>query len=451
MRNTIKENIREYVLHLRESALLQPGEIIPSFHDLRHKFNTSYATVQNAMETLERDGTVYRKRGVGTFLSGSKALSLELRLNISGFPKSEMEALLLEFCDYRKLYLDVKLRDITEYREQDNPLLVKKAVISQVKFFDYPLLGSLLDYSGFPDYQEIWKQLKALPAPNQNIFLPFSLFPIQMAVNRRLFRKIGFPMEHLNQDFSWWDDYVRLCRQYNIHPAAKYWPFHSLWCFDKYLPLLFALRLQETKDVKSIHNIPLFETESGSRFLQIMKSYSTFRKYDKEIPSFETGQTGMSFNIGSWIAVQHEKRFGLHSEDFCIIPHILKNRKVCNIELSGLMTFISPDLSPDEKQRIWEFLKILVSREFQIRLAGISGMVSVRKDIAPNEHPWNCRDDYEAFFPASKDLLIYNNVFNSKVIAALSALYEQFEDYGANPGHILKDMDEKIRSIHEST
>ena len=37
------------------------------------------------------------------------------------------------------------------------------------------------------------------------------------------------------------------------------------------------------------------------------------------------------------------------------------------------------------------------------------------------------------------------------VVAALSALFEQFEAYGAELKHILKDMDEKVRSIHEPT
>jgi ABC-type glycerol-3-phosphate transport system substrate-binding protein len=384
-------------------------------------------------------------------MSGAKPPEVELILSTASFPRQEMEVLLAEFCDCRKLYLNIKLRDISEHNEQVACISSKRAIISQVKFFDNPLFGSILDYSAFPDYQAVYEQMKTLPVLNRNIFLPFSLFPIQMAVNRRIFKRIGFSMEHLNQDFSWWDDYVRICHRHDIHPAAKYWPFHSLWCFEKYLPLFFSLRCQETKDPKSIYNIPLFDSDSGKRFLQIVKSYSTFRTSKDNAICFEKGQAGISFNIGSWIAVQHEKRFGLPAKDFCIIPHIFGNRKICNIELSGLMTFVSPDLTPDEKQHIWEFLKILVSREFQIRLAGISGMVSVRKDIAPNAYPWNCREDYKAFFSDSKDVLIYNNVFNMRVIAALSTLYEQFEAYGADPGHILKDMDEKVRSIHEAS
>ena len=134
-----------------------------------------------------------------------------------------------------------------------------------------------------------------------------------------------------------------------------------------------------------------------------------------------------------------------------VVPYLMGDRKICNLELSGLMTFVPPDISPDERRRLWELLKILISREFQIRLAGLSGMVSVRNDIGPGDHPWNQRPDYAAFFPAPGDVEIYNNVFDPRVVAALSTLCEQFEDYGADASHILKDMDEKVRSIHEPT
>jgi ABC-type glycerol-3-phosphate transport system substrate-binding protein len=159
----------------------------------------------------------------------------------------------------------------------------------------------------------------------------------------------------------------------------------------------------------------------------------------------------MSFNIGSWFTIQHETRYGFSSKDFSIIPYSKGNRKICNLELSGLMTFTPTDITCDEKMRIWELLKMLVSKEFQIKLASESGMISVRKDVTPEEHPWNTRSDYAAFFPSTNDIKIYNNIYNMQVIATLSALSEQFEDYNADISQIVKNMDEKVRSIHEPT
>ena len=78
-------------------------------------------------------------------------------------------------------------------------------------------------------------------------------------------------------------------------------------------------------------------------------------------------------------------------------------------------------------------------------------MLSVRNDVTPEEHPWNNRGDYGAFFSGDDDIKIYNNIYNMQVIAALSALCEQFEDYGADISQIVKNMDEKVRSIHEPT
>lgn len=452
MRKTIKERIRERILLLRESGALKPGALVPSFHELRREFDTSYATVQGAVESLERDGIVQRRQGFGTVMSGLKPLTIELFLTANSFPAQEIETLLGEFCKSFNLYLDVKLRNRNDFPDGGRALSGKKAIIYEAKFFDRPALGSLLDYSSFSDHDEIMGQLKELPLPNRNIFLPFSLFPVQMAVNLRLLKQIGLDDTHLDSGLSWWDDCVERCKRHGVHPAIKRWRLHSLWLFEKFLPLLFGLRLNEAKERDVIHALPLFDTECGRRFLRIMKSISTFSQpLMKEPPSFEGGQAAVSFNAGSWLAVQHERRFGLPAEDFKIVPYMMDGRKICNCEMSGLMTFISPDVLPDERRRIWEFVKMLVSREFQLRLAELSGMVSVRKDIAPSEHPWNNRPDYAAFFPGPSDLDIYNNVFNMQVIAALSSLYEQFEFHGAGQGCILKDMDEKVRSIHEPT
>jgi len=285
---------------------------------------------------------------------------------------------------------------------------------------------------------------------NRNVFLPFTQFSSQMGINRRIFKNIGFS-EKLPDGFSWWDDFVKLCSEKNVHPASKICPYHSLWSLEKQLPLLFALSLNETKNLSEIDKPPLFDTTSGRHFLNILKSFTTSRVLKSSNPSFETGNAAVAFSLGSWLAVQHEKRFGLAAEDFMIIPYRKGKHKICTIELSGLMTFIPPDITPDEKMRIWQLLKMLVSKEFQVKLTGISGMLSVRNDVTPEEHPWNTRPDYAAFFPVPGDIKIYNNIYNMQVIAALSALCEQFEDYGADISQIVKNMDEKVRSIHEPT
>ena len=48
---------------------LRPGESLPSFRGLAEELLVSLITVKRAYEELERDGIIYRKQGLGTFVA----------------------------------------------------------------------------------------------------------------------------------------------------------------------------------------------------------------------------------------------------------------------------------------------------------------------------------------------------------------------------------------------
>jgi len=48
---------------------LAPGQALPSFRVLAEDLLVSLITVKRAYEELERDGIIYRKQGIGTFVS----------------------------------------------------------------------------------------------------------------------------------------------------------------------------------------------------------------------------------------------------------------------------------------------------------------------------------------------------------------------------------------------
>lgn len=52
---------------------LRPGQPLPSFRALAECLLVSLITVKRAYEELERDGIVYRKQGLGTFVSDNGA------------------------------------------------------------------------------------------------------------------------------------------------------------------------------------------------------------------------------------------------------------------------------------------------------------------------------------------------------------------------------------------
>jgi GntR family transcriptional regulator len=69
---------------------LAPGSALPSFRALAEELLVSVITVKRAYEELEREGIIYRKQGLGTFVAeNGSARSLELKIGRS-------EELLLE-------------------------------------------------------------------------------------------------------------------------------------------------------------------------------------------------------------------------------------------------------------------------------------------------------------------------------------------------------------------
>jgi len=48
---------------------LRPGDILPSFRQLAEDLLVSVITVKRAYEELEREGIIYRRQGLGTFVA----------------------------------------------------------------------------------------------------------------------------------------------------------------------------------------------------------------------------------------------------------------------------------------------------------------------------------------------------------------------------------------------
>ncbi len=48
---------------------LRPGDALPSELELKEQYEVSRATVRQALDTLERDGLIYREQGRGTFVA----------------------------------------------------------------------------------------------------------------------------------------------------------------------------------------------------------------------------------------------------------------------------------------------------------------------------------------------------------------------------------------------
>ena len=68
---------KEYLLDLIEEGVYEPGMRLPSESELAGQLGISRPTLREALYTLEQEGTIVRRHGVGTFVATADALQLE--------------------------------------------------------------------------------------------------------------------------------------------------------------------------------------------------------------------------------------------------------------------------------------------------------------------------------------------------------------------------------------
>ena len=66
------QRIQGTILQKIESGGLQPGDVVPSERELAKLHHVSLMTARHALASMEREGVVERRRGVGTFVSAPK-------------------------------------------------------------------------------------------------------------------------------------------------------------------------------------------------------------------------------------------------------------------------------------------------------------------------------------------------------------------------------------------
>ena len=98
----------------------------------------------------------------------------------------------------------------------------------------------------------------------------------------------------------------------------------------------------------------------------------------------------------------------------------------------------------EDKNRVWELMKILLSREFQLDYSNKSGFLSPRRDIDVSEYSWNANHQWDAAIPGKEDIVFYEqNVFSPEVTAALTVLLEDFMSGDISKDRLLHRMDLK--------
>lgn len=426
----VANRIREYILGEQRNGNLRPGDKLLGYNDLCRKFNTSYATVFNAISNFEKEGLVDRRNGVGVFLRGTEVMNVKLCIP-SDILTPKLLALLQKMVVEKRLYLKLEQAEVNS--SSGNFSADAPAAISHIPIPG----GQILDYSCFPDYHE---ELAGLSDYTQasNILLPFWAFVYHMSVNPKLLAAYGLQNKISGSDFSWVEDFIKLT-------AAKgklqheYWEINGPNELSRYMYLLTGMLLNERHCLKELFSEPFFNTWAGVKLIRLLKCFS----YDPRIrDNFK--DSACNFYAGSWLAVQYKQKFGLEDDDLEIIPYMHQGRLVYYFKQLTFGAYTKDNLTAGEKQRLWELVKIIISKQFQLAMANSIGVISVRGDIGPRDYAWNTRPDFNYFIPQPGGIVISGNIIKDYIIYIFSTLVEQVVFFNAETDKILELCDQKL-------
>lgn len=66
------QRIQAKISKIIEAGQLRPGDVVPSERELARVHDVSLMTARHALASLEKQGVVERRRGVGTFVAAPK-------------------------------------------------------------------------------------------------------------------------------------------------------------------------------------------------------------------------------------------------------------------------------------------------------------------------------------------------------------------------------------------
>ncbi len=435
------DRIRKYINGQVKAGSITPGSKLPSYRELCDICGGSYVTVRSAVVKLQSEGLIEIRNGSGTYLAGGRNLKVRLNINIAALPVRQMEQLLHKHLAGRNLNLEIEVCPLHKL-DEGKALKSDRAMIFIFQTGESVNLPPA-ELDKFSGYGNLVKELNIVNKIKSRTMLPFATYNYQIGVSQEILRKIGFDRRRMTEDFSWWDEYAACCRKHGIHPASQHWHEKTTWRFAQLAGLMLSLIDCDSLNFRK--NLPVFDSDGGRRFLEIIRDTHFYRSVPGH-EAFFNGKAGMCFSVGSWVTRQNLsiERPDIAVDELDILPFRRNGRRIFPTFVDYLQSYLADDLSVEERNRVWQLIELMLSREFQLDYCNLTGMISPRKDTQPEEYSWNCNRRWDAFIPDKSDLIFYEDqLFVPESNAALTMLLEDFRLYGADMDLILKRMDKK--------
>lgn len=430
----------------KQAEYLKPGDKLPSYKSFMKMFDISYLTVSNTLNKLAREGLVECKRGSGTYLAGGRNLTVLLNIHPTTISFTRMRKLLNKHLANADLHLNIELapvEEINDPRRRDEIARNYKAVLSIHPLAHNEQELQAANLTQMPDYSDILSNLITVEGLSYDCALPFSFYSYQLGVNRDLLKKTGMQLKELTPGFNWWKKFTTRCRKAELLPATFDYIENSAMFFPAFQQLLFSLIPYDVQKYQGTQ--PLFNTPEGQRFLDIIRDSIPITDIFNDRRSFFHNGAVLHFQLGSWITVQnHESnRPDKEISDLAIVPYRTSpGKKLCFFDPDCLKAYLRHDITIDERKRVWELMKIMVSRDFQIDYCGFSGLLSANRSILPTEYYWNRTNQWRDYFAEPEDIVVYGRTrFTPSQHATFSVLLENYKFFGADASETLRRMD----------
>lgn len=446
MEPTLKviDKIRNYINEQKNAGLLVAGDKLPPYRELTVLFNGSIQTVRSALAKLEGEGLVESVNGVGCFVNGKHPLSVA----VTGFPETtisheKLQQLLNRYIKQSGLHIKVKVIPLAETSVE-----AVKAYPAVLDLGIHLFGRTLVEFNEFSDYDEVIAELQDFPCDMFGSSIPFFYFTHHLGVHRQTLKTIGMRPEDITADFSWWSHYVNSCKQHNIVPASIYWPNSENRKYNMFRflsSLFFALKINVDNlrgDVASMFKLPMFDGPAGRKLLHIIDDCQFSEVADGP---FFTKKEGMDFQIGSWINISNEQRDQELADNIYIVAYQYGDKKINTIAPRSLQLHLSPTVNGDEKERVWNLIKLMIGKDFQKEFCALSGALSARNDFTADDYSWgsnvNIRD---IFLPTSDDIMLYRHILPVPYTTVLTTVTELYKQKQLSADATLAMMDKKF-------
>lgn len=440
------EKIRKYIERSLRSGELKPGSMLPSYASLGKKVSCSYVTVHSAMYKLQQQGLVKIVHGKGSFVAGEEHLKVCLCFAYEIIDPAVVREKLENFLRDQSLNIDLELLPVNKRNEFD---LSREAVIC----IGGNLPAQEQEATSFASYRNCAELQEEFSLPASVVrrgTFPYGIITSQIGINGELLKKLSMKKEDLTSDFSWWTVFAEKCRKKGIYPASTGRHRSDTTTFTNYRGLLLALAQGDLSLLSG--QTPFFHTSAGRTFLQILKETPFYDANTREenISSFFREKAVLDFYIGSWITVQNGSSYrpDVRINDLLLMPYCCGKKRIMPISVLYLNHLVPVSWDDEKRARIWKLLQYLLSRDFQKFFCDHSGLISCRKDIAPESYQWLQKEDHYGFLPQKGDLVVEDHLFSHRHLdAVFSTVIDLYKCGKLEDEFVLQYMDLKKNGV----